>query len=309
MYGTVSVVRHSKFKNEFVQKQFKALREGPEEFESLSSFVREASLLHFTRNCPFFPNLLGIDWKRKRIFLEKCDGDLKQLKLPVDPKKRIKLISDITYQILITIKYLHDTDIAHLDLKASNIFYTIIDKDIQIKVADPGLAQYCSSCSTDNAEVQSWASPEIFRARVNRLNKIPSYKSTDMFAIGFTLLEIIFPDIALKLFYFMRTNYDVNISNIMKKFDELTCNTGYDYGSQFMNNFRNLLKQLIHPDPLKRTTDIKSIIKMPFFEKNSKTVDCKPINKYDERVVKLKSKWLNSYVNICDYIKEIENIT
>jgi len=119
--------------------------------------------------------------------------------------------SNVIRQLLEAVKYLHEINIVHRDLKVDNILCDTKGQDLHVYVADFGLARMFES---ENALMQSrvgsleYTAPEIFAS-------IPYDKSCDLWSVGvitYILLTGLFPfaDKSPMKLYEKITNVDYN---------------------------------------------------------------------------------------------------
>uniref|UniRef100_A0A7N0UN47 mitogen-activated protein kinase kinase kinase n=1 Tax=Kalanchoe fedtschenkoi TaxID=63787 RepID=A0A7N0UN47_KALFE len=93
-------------------------------------------------------------------------------------------VSVYTRQILQGLKYLHDRDLVHRDIKCANI---LVDADGSVKLADFGLAKAAKLNDVKSCKGTAfWMAPEV----VNRKNQ--GYgRAADIWSLGCTVLEML----------------------------------------------------------------------------------------------------------------------
>ena len=101
-YGTIS---HVKYKNntDMIRKTNISLKSTDN--EHIYTFIREVIAGYITRKCPFFVNIVGVDWKNFSIFFELCQGDLEGIHsiITMTSLERISIVK----RVITAVKYLH----------------------------------------------------------------------------------------------------------------------------------------------------------------------------------------------------------
>ncbi|KAM5564116.1 mitogen-activated protein kinase kinase kinase 1-like [Rosa sericea] len=96
-------------------------------------------------------------------------------------------VSKYTKEILLGLKYLHDHNVVHRDIKCANI---LVDAYGSAKLADFGLAKIITKMN----EIQSlqgtafWMAPEVFSAKMKNQGYGPP---ADIWSLGCTVLEML----------------------------------------------------------------------------------------------------------------------
>lgn len=99
-------------------------------------------------------------------------------------KLRDSQVSAYTRQILHGLKYLHDRNIVHRDIKCANI---LVDANGSVKVADFGLAKAIKLNDVKSCEETAfWMAPEVVRGKVKGYG-LPA----DIWSLGCTVLEML----------------------------------------------------------------------------------------------------------------------
>jgi serine/threonine protein kinase len=135
-------------------------------------------ILYFTK-CPYLINGNGYHLKANRyiITMPKANYTLTKAlkyKLKFNPL-------DVMLQIALGVKYLHDHNIIHGDIKPSNILIFKSSKNVYVKLSDFGLSYFCFTgrIYTNDAYTCGFKPPEIFSSQSY------SFKS-DIWALGQT---------------------------------------------------------------------------------------------------------------------------
>jgi serine/threonine protein kinase len=135
-------------------------------------------ILYFTK-CPYLINGIGYSLESNRyiITMPKANYTLtKALKY----KLKFNPVA-VMVQIALGVKYLHDHNIIHGDIKPSNILIFKSRKNIHVKLSDFGLSYFCFTgrIYTNDAYTCGFKPPEIFSSQ--------SYSfSSDIWALGQT---------------------------------------------------------------------------------------------------------------------------
>ncbi|XP_058747717.1 mitogen-activated protein kinase kinase kinase 1-like [Vicia villosa] len=99
-------------------------------------------------------------------------------------KLRDSQVSAYTRQILSGLKYLHDRNIVHRDIKCANI---LVDANGSVKVADFGLAKAIKSNDAKSCQGTAfWMAPEVIKGKVKGYG-LPA----DVWSLGCTVLEML----------------------------------------------------------------------------------------------------------------------
>ena len=157
-----------------------------------------------------------------------------------------KLIKKWILDIASGIKFLHDNDICHCDVKPDNI---LIDKDGHCKLADFGSSVIIDKkegdCFTKTEGNIYFFPPEFCDEEKDK--KFFAYKPVDIWALGVSIYTCIFKCLP----FFPR-----NRENIMDLFEEIS-SAKVDLnrnGIKISEELRNLLSHIFEKDPEKRYT-------------------------------------------------------
>mmetsp|Transcript_19434 Transcript_19434/g.38077 ORF Transcript_19434/g.38077 Transcript_19434/m.38077 type:complete len:602 (+) Transcript_19434:532-2337(+) len=93
--------------------------------------------------------------------------------------------------ILLAVAYLHDLDIVHRDLKPENILMTSVESDVDIKLADFGLAKQENKGRRTLCGTIGYAAPEVLRREQSELGLGTYGKEADMWSLGVTAYIIL----------------------------------------------------------------------------------------------------------------------
>jgi wee1-like protein kinase len=181
------------------------------------------------------------------IQLEWCEGanlySYVESRLPMNES----LLLDVALQISQGLKHMHDHGVAHMDIKPENIIqtkvassaltYSLVDSsyshsDVQFKICDLGLCSRIESKSVDSVGDKRYLPHEALSLNIPHMDKV------DMFSLGATLFELAsgerLPDGGLG--YYSLRNGDIKQLHNISAFSV------------------ELIRNLIHADPLKRPT-------------------------------------------------------
>ena len=156
-----------------------------------------------------------------------------------------KIIKSWILDIANGIKFLHDNNIAHCDIKSDNI---MLGKDGRCKLGDFGNSLRINDSDNDNF-LRTQGNIYFFPPELvdEKNKKIVDYKEVDIWTLGISIYTCIF-----KCLPFVPENRD----NIMELFKEI-CNADFDFeknGIKVSDEMRNLLVHILEKDPEKRFT-------------------------------------------------------
>lgn len=135
IYGKIIKVTHVKTNQPYVYKIIY-------NHHGLSYEAVKESILLQQLNHPHIIKLYQCHYELKKttLLLEYADMDLKYYMNNYDNNDNVKNIKNITLQICLGLKYCHDMNIIHRDIKPQNILVQIKSYGIHVKIADFGLA-------------------------------------------------------------------------------------------------------------------------------------------------------------------------
>lgn len=104
----------------------------------------------------------------------------------------------IIKQVCNGLKYLHNLDIAHRDLKSSNVLINYQEGDIDVKITDFGLSSMkgnIESSSSYRGEIVGtprYSAPEILRG--DRGHSVEDHKKADIYSLALVMFEVVFEE-------------------------------------------------------------------------------------------------------------------
>nr|XP_034339619.1 putative sperm motility kinase W [Arvicanthis niloticus] len=153
----------------------------------------------------------------------------------------------IFWQIVSALKYCHNLDIVHRDIKPQNI---VEDKDGLMKLIDFGLAikQTPGTLLNVRCGTKRFAAPEIL------LGEPYDGKKSDVWCLGVLL-------------YFMTTGYYPFRKGTIKEIEEKIITSSYDIPTHFSGQLENLVHQMLTVPPEKRSS-IEDVERHPWVLKS-----------------------------------------
>ncbi|XP_056323294.1 serine/threonine-protein kinase 10 [Danio aesculapii] len=157
--------------------------------EQLDDYITEIDILAACRH----PNIISLldaiffeSWLW--ILLEYCPGGaLDDIMLELERGLTEQQISEVCWQTLQALFYLHQHHIIHRDLKAGNILLTM---DGQVKLADFGVSaknDYTLQKRSTFIGTPYWMAPEVIMCETSKDN--PYTSKADIWSLGITLIE------------------------------------------------------------------------------------------------------------------------
>jgi len=195
------------------------------------------------------------------IVLENLKGGTLYDKIKVKNGCSEKNSRDVSFAILMALKYLHDQNIVHRDIKPTNILLSAKTGLTAVKIADFGFSSYCDGLNlTSFYGTPHYVAPEI-------LNRIPYGKPCDMWSFGVLLYQLICGTLP---FY---SDQQIELYSII-------CKGNFSFNSidwsDISRDAKSLIKGLLTVDQSRRLT-IDQAISHPWFSKNDQ------LKKYQER--------------------------
>ena len=186
-FGHVYKVKTQTSLNSFAIKK---IRISPKKSDS-RNIINEVKILKFA-DCPYILKMLDIFLVRYDICIVTDyanKGDLYQI---INRRRTKKMyfeedtIWNYFIQISLGVKYLHDNNIIHRDLKSSNIFIKRKDNIDLIKIGDFGIAKILKPCNKSSTIIGTplYMSPEQFRSESYNMK-------VDIWSLGCILFEMI----------------------------------------------------------------------------------------------------------------------
>ena len=166
-----------------------------------------------------------------------------KMKLSLDELEAAKIF----VEICLGVKFMHERNILHRDLKSENI---LITDDNTIKICDLGWSSYCESYRRTVCGTVDYMSPEILEGQNY---SFPS----DVWSLGVLLYEILHGRTP-----FGRDNSGSKIEKMRKE--------EFEIDSKLSPAAKGLIKKLLRYDPEKRAT-LKEIFEHRWIQENYKT--------------------------------------
>ncbi|XP_077684215.1 serine/threonine-protein kinase ULK3 isoform X4 [Eretmochelys imbricata] len=243
---------------------------------SVENLLTEIEILKTIRH-PHIVELKDFQWDSDNIYLimEFCaGGDLSHFirTRKILPEKVARLFLQ---QLACALKFLHDRNISHLDLKPQNILLSSVENP-HLKLADFGFAQYMSPWDEKHMLRGSplYMAPEMVCRR--------QYDArVDLWSVGVILYEALFgrPPFFSKSFAELEEKIRSN------RVIELPCRPRLSQGC------RDLLQRLLERDPLQRIS-FEEFFTHPFVDMEhmpSAESLCKAVGQYISRAEELKT--------------------
>ncbi|MCQ2817564.1 MAG: protein kinase [archaeon] len=204
------------------------------------------------------------------IEMEFCISSLSQIIKQISKPFHVAQIKKIIRSIAIGLKFLHDHDIVHRDIKPGNIF---IDENCTVKLGDFGSSRILGENIrqvTPSVGTKWYKAPEIIFAKKNYTNKVDIWSFGCLIAELF-LLEPLFPGAT----DFEMVNMIFSFLGFSKEDEEvLEPKIKINYKEQTPNIFENtfdcadalsidLMKKMLTVNPEKRI-DINGVLEHPY---------------------------------------------
>ncbi|XP_026996966.1 testis-specific serine/threonine-protein kinase 6 [Tachysurus fulvidraco] len=223
----------------------------PRELEIISSLIHP----HIVRT---FKNFY-IDSKKLLIVMELVEqGDLLDL-IKTRGKLTEELSKKLFRQLSLAVKFIHDQNIVHRDLKCENL---LLDKKFNLKVTDFGFSKRLDyvdgemMLSDSFCGSTAYASPEL-------LQNLPyNPKVNDVWSMG------------VVLFIMLTGAMPFDDSNPMKMLETQKKHAiKFPKHAQKYKSAYDLIIRMLDPDPLKRI-DVNCILQHPWLQEEPKLVKC-----------------------------------
>jgi serine/threonine protein kinase len=218
----------------------------------------------------------GIKEGKEKIFYEVMDyavnGELKDHVQGTSTRIPEKISAKIFLKIVLIVKYLHDNNITHCDIKPENV---LLDKYYRPLLNDFGFSQIFEGNNGDFtlhkfAGSNIYCAPETRKAYTRGFDAIKN----DIFSLGVLLFVITIGD-----FPFINTSFsDEKYKFIIKK--------NYERFWEFFNSieisdeFKDLINNLIGLNPAQRF-NIEQILEHPWIKKYNKEININGKNVYE----------------------------
>ncbi|XP_014254194.1 serine/threonine-protein kinase 17A-like [Cimex lectularius] len=185
--GKYAAVRRCRERTSGRQFAAKFLRKRNRSKDHRNEILHEVAVLEACKPCNRVVNLHQVFESTNEIVLLlelACGGELQML-LDSDDFPTEGQVQTFMKQIMEGILYLHNMNVAHLDIKPQNLVLTGTFPECEVKLCDFGISRYCKG--TDVREIvgtPDYIAPEI-------LNYEPISLATDMWSVGVLLYVLL----------------------------------------------------------------------------------------------------------------------
>ncbi|XP_034242432.1 death-associated protein kinase related-like [Thrips palmi] len=186
--GKYATVRRCRCRSTGQQFAAKVVRKRRRSADLRAEILHEVAVLDACRGCPRIVRLHRVFESPGDmvLLLELAAGGELQMVLDRDEVPEEREVARLMRQILHGLIYLHDINVAHLDLKPQNLVLTGDFPDCDVKLCDFGISRYLSE-GADVREIlgtPDYVAPEV-------LNYEPISLATDMWSVGVLLYVLL----------------------------------------------------------------------------------------------------------------------
>lgn len=255
-FGEVNL--YQKHNKNYAIKKFIAKKIGPVHITT----IRELKSLIELNNCDYIIQINEIIFENKNIYVvfPYYETTLAKIKY-----QYVHDIQNHFKQCISGIKYIHDKNIIHRDLKSTNI---LIDLNNKIKIIDFGMSRKLNPLMTSIVTTLWYRAPELLEHGEKNLY-VKYEKKIDVWSMGIILLEMFLGFVPCQSNNEIQqyTKIKETLSNIHEKYYFLP------------ENVKNLLAKMLEFNPEKRIS-INEIVLDPFLTEkiNEKETICIPKN-------------------------------
>lgn len=252
-------------------------------FSTYKEIVHLQQLKH-----PNIVELVDIFYKDKNIYvvLEYMVGDLYQLIHKEKATLKAEHVKCIMHQVLTGLKFMHEKEILHRDLKPGNL---LISKDGVVKYADFGLARHYNKeevkdKDNDSAKLTRNVCTRYYRPPEILYGSFEYDSSVDIWSAGCIMGELVLGDFLFKgeneidqltkIFSIVGNAVEDTWPGVsqLPNYIEFECSQEHDIESIFKDqteDFKDLLKNLLALDPSKRIS-VQEALNHSYFKSEPK---------------------------------------
>ncbi|KAJ6246759.1 apoptotic signal-regulating kinase 1 [Anaeramoeba flamelloides] len=229
--------------------------------KEMHELEKEVKLMDSLKH-PNIVRYLGTEWtdEHLNIFLEYAPGGSLASLFKRFGKLEEPVIRIYTKQILTGLKYLHDRNIVHRDIKGANI---LVDSTGGVKLADFGAAKRLNAFNSEDQNsslcgTPFWMAPEVIR-------KQQYGKQGDIWSLGCTVIEML---TAKHPWYTEFTEESETVTVIYKL---ATCTSGPDYPNNVSKECKDFLDRCLYIEPNQRAR-VRDLLQHPFITQQEELI-------------------------------------
>ncbi|CAM9609046.1 unnamed protein product, partial [Phaeothamnion confervicola] len=174
----------------------------------------------------------------------------------------------LTRNLLEAVSYLHDNKVVHRDLKPENIMMADLETDTHIKVVDFGLSKRLQGADEVHMRTlcgtPEYCAPELHKA-------IPYTKAVDVFAVGVIAYIMVSGYHPYKRFRARDGTLQNDQARVVTQICAGKLEFHREYWSAVSDECKDLIGQMLHPDPGRRLP-AAAALHHPWFEEDAEAL-------------------------------------